>query len=74
MSEHVSLDERFKVRAPRHTLEAEEIPQVAAAVGRILLHSAGLYEDLVTRDPVGIAAHTVAIYDELSRIKRELED
>ena len=74
MSEHVSADSRFKVRAPRHTLEEEEIPILAAAVGRILLHSAGLYEDLVSRDPIGIASHTVAIYDELARVKRELED
>ena len=74
MSEQSSLDGAFVIHRSTQTLEAEEIAPVAAAVGRILLQAAGLYEDLITRDPVGIAAHTIAIYDELSRIKRDLED
>ena len=74
MSRFQSLDQKFNVRLTWDTLEPEEIPLVLASVGTILLECTALYESMVQRDAAAAGRSIVAIYDQLTRIKRELED
>ena len=74
MSKFQSSDGLFHVQATMLTIEAEEIPVIVEAAGRILLAGVRIYHGVVKKDPLEVAAAAVEIYDNLERIKKEVED
>ena len=74
MSKFESFDGLYSVQATTHTIEADEIPVLIDAAGRILLAVVRMYSGVIKRDPLEVAAAAVEIYDNLLRIKKEVED
>jgi len=68
-----SLDRKFVVIQARETIEPEEIPKLVESIGRIIINASFIFTSAMKRDPVGVAAGAVNIYDELKRIKKILE-
>jgi len=68
-----SLDGRFVVVQARETIEPEEVPKLVESIGRIMINASFIFTSAMKKDPVGVAAGAVNIYDELKRIKKILE-
>jgi len=67
-----SVDKEFTIIQARDTIEPEEVPKLIESCGRILLNIVFAYKSVMKRDPVGVSASVVNIYDELTRIKKIL--
>jgi len=67
-----STDRQFIITQARETIEPEEIPKLVESIGRIMVNASFLFTSAMKKDPVGVAAAAVNIYDELTRIKKIL--
>jgi len=68
-----SVDGKFIVLQSRETITKEEVPKLIESIGRIMINTSFVFTSAMKKDPVGVAAGVVNIYDELTRIKKILE-
>jgi len=68
-----SLDGKFILLQSREAITKEEIPKIVESIGRIMINASFIFTSAMKKDPVGVAAGAVNIYDELTRIKKILE-
>jgi len=67
-----STDGLFTIIQSRETIEPEEVPKLVESIGRIMVNASFLFTSAMKKDPIGVAAAGVNIYDELVRIKKIL--
>jgi len=68
-----SDDGLFTITQTSETIEPEEVPKLIESISRVLINATFIYRSIMKRDPVGVAAGAVNIYEELKRIKKILE-
>jgi hypothetical protein len=69
-----SLDEEFQVKVVPHTITAEEIPRIIQRIGSILMSGVAAYYALLSRDPGHLAEAITKIYEDITAIKKMIED
>lgn len=78
MDELVSADGNFTISRSRHTLELEEIPTVLDALSKILDDAKDIAIAVASGDLARMAREippeVISIYDQIQRIKKEIED
>jgi len=78
LSEVVSNDGLFKIKRSRHTLELDELPTLINAIVGLLTKASKAAGIIATKDLKRIATEippiAVDIYEDLIKIKKEIED
>lgn len=74
MSEVRSGSGAFVIRVSRHTLEAEEIPTVIRCLARVAIAAANAFMHSYQGDVLAVAEDVVEAFEEIEKIKTEIED
>lgn len=74
MSEISSGSGAFVIQVGRYTLEPEEIPTLIRCLARVAMAAANAFMHSYQGDVIAVAEDVVQAFEEIEKIKKEIED